>query len=68
MFCFIASIWTLRLFNRGCDICKDYRIEILVIYCSNMQSGLVTCSLEISKLGTDPICEISITYLKLTYS
>jgi hypothetical protein len=25
------------LFNRCCDICKEFRIEIAVIYCSNMQ-------------------------------
>ena len=36
-----ASIWTLRLFNRGCDICKDFRLEIPVIYCRSMQSGRV---------------------------
>ena len=26
-----ASIWTLKLFNRCCDICKDLRFEILAI-------------------------------------
>jgi hypothetical protein len=35
----IASIWTLRLFNSCCDICKDLGLEILAIYCSNMQLG-----------------------------
>ena len=32
----IASIWTLRLFNRGCDICKDFSIEIFTIYCETV--------------------------------
>ncbi len=30
--CYLASIWTIRLFNRCCDICKDFRLEILAIY------------------------------------
>ena len=25
-----ASIWTIRLFNRCCDICKDFRISISI--------------------------------------
>ena len=29
---FLASIWTLRLFNRGCDICKEFRLEISAIH------------------------------------
>jgi len=24
-------LWTIRLFNRHCDICKEFRFEILVI-------------------------------------
>jgi len=23
---YLANIWTLRLFNRLCDICKDFRL------------------------------------------
>lgn len=26
--CFLAIIWTLKLFNRGCDIWKEFRFEI----------------------------------------
>ena len=29
---YLASIWTIRLFIRCCDICKDLRLEIPVIY------------------------------------
>ena len=25
---YLASIWTIRLFNRCCDICKDLRLKI----------------------------------------
>ena len=28
-----ASMWTMNLFNRCCDICKDFRFEIPVINC-----------------------------------
>jgi len=44
---YLTSIWTIKLFNRRCDICKDLRIEFPAINSSNMQSGLVTCSLEL---------------------
>ena len=26
---YLAIMWTLRLINRSCDICKDFRLEIL---------------------------------------
>jgi hypothetical protein len=29
---YLASIWTLRLFSRHCDICKDFRLIIPAIY------------------------------------
>jgi hypothetical protein len=29
---YLASIWTIRLFVRCCDICKDLRLETLAIY------------------------------------
>jgi hypothetical protein len=28
---YLASIWTIRLFNRCCGICKKFRFEILAI-------------------------------------
>jgi len=34
---YLASIWTIRLFNRCCDICKDFRLEIPAIHSRNMQ-------------------------------
>jgi len=36
-----------------------------VIYCRYMQSGIVTCSLEIQTIGADQIRVVSITYHKL---
>jgi len=30
---YLTSIWTLRLFNRGCDIFKGFRLEIPAINC-----------------------------------
>ena len=26
---YLSSMWTLRLFSRGCDSCKDFWLEIL---------------------------------------
>ena len=26
---YLASMWNIRLFNRCCDICKDFRVECL---------------------------------------
>ena len=34
-----ASIWTIRLFNRCCDICKDLRFEIPAIHRRNQKVG-----------------------------
>jgi len=44
---YLASMWTMNLFNRCCDICKDFRLEISAINSSDMQSRLVTGSLEV---------------------
>jgi hypothetical protein len=30
---YLSSICTVKLINRGCDICKDVRLEIPAIYC-----------------------------------
>ena len=34
---YLASIWTIRLFNRCCDICKEFRFEILAIHSSHQK-------------------------------
>jgi len=34
---YLASMWTIRLFNRCCDICKDFRVEILEINCETVE-------------------------------
>jgi len=47
---YLASIWTIRLFNRCCDICKDLRLEIPAIHSRYLQLGFVTGSLEASQL------------------
>ena len=32
--CYLASIWTIELCIRYCDICKDFRVEIRAIHSS----------------------------------
>ena len=29
--CYLTSIWAIRLFSKHCDICKDLRLEIPAI-------------------------------------
>ena len=36
---FLANMWTILLFNRGCDICKEFKIEIAVIHSRFQQFG-----------------------------
>ena len=44
---YLTSIWTVRLFSRYCDICKDLWFEIHAIHSRNLQYGIVTGLLEI---------------------
>jgi hypothetical protein len=34
---YLASIWTIRLFNSCCDICKDFRLETPAIHISDQK-------------------------------
>ena len=36
---YLTSIWTIRLFSRYCDICKDFRLEIPFSTTSLRQCG-----------------------------
>ena len=36
-FVHLASIWTIRLLNRCCDICKDFRFEIPEIHSETVE-------------------------------
>jgi hypothetical protein len=43
---YLANIWALILFNKCCDICKDFRIEKPSIYCSELESEFLSGRLE----------------------
>jgi hypothetical protein len=38
---YLSSIWTLRLINNCCDICKYFRFEILAIFAKYLKINYI---------------------------
>jgi len=51
---YLASIWTIELCIRFCDICKDFKVETRAIHCSYMHLLALLLSINITLFALIP--------------